>query len=190
MEKTLYDILEVSPSATHDAIRANYSRLSAQLDEQPYTADEKVLRRSALSEAFLILDSPARRATYDRRLQARPAPAEPFWTWSKAGGIAILAVVLGGYAHKQQSELARIELQKEFALGKAREAEKARAEAEARAAAAWQAYSRARAAAYDANYALQRAADLAAFKAEQERAARSTRNERLADQTPGTSPRL
>lgn len=139
-DKTLYDILEVSSSATPEAIRAAYERLSVKYDpdrpENAASADARILH-TAVKDAFLTLGNATKRAQYDKSLAAsQPRPynvevVEPFWTLPKMLVVAILVVGGSGYYYKHQKEVARLEAEKAIAAAKAREAEElAKAEAE------------------------------------------------------------
>lgn len=141
--KTLYDILEVSPSASPEAIRAAYERLSAKYD--PYTGENRSadtrLRHDAVKEAFLTLGAPEKRARYDRermaKLKIEPPPFSPAPTsaWGSATFVILLLLLIGGgllYYQKQQ-EVKRIAAEQALAEAKAREAaERARLLAEQR----------------------------------------------------------
>lgn len=143
MAKTLYYILEVSSTASPDAIRAAYERLSALYD--PYSPENRGkadvrMRHDAVKEAFLTLCNPEKRARYDQTLAPRPSAAlgtievvEPFWTLPKVIVLGIVLLVGGGlyYQHKQAE--ARLAAERAIAEAKVREAQ-AKAEAEAQAA--------------------------------------------------------
>ena len=68
MKKTLYQILEVDPSASTEAIEAAYRRLTAMRDTQWPDANTPGLMR----QAHEILSDPKRRQAYDASL-ATPA---------------------------------------------------------------------------------------------------------------------
>lgn len=139
--KSLYEILELSATASPDAIQAAHERLSKKLDpESPENAgkpDVKV-QFDAVKEAFLTLSNPEKRAKYDKALALRSQPAlrnveviEPFWTMPKMIVLAIIVVFGGGYYYKHKQTEARLAAEKAIAVAKAKEAEeKARAEAE------------------------------------------------------------
>ena len=136
MSKTLYDILEVSLSASPESIRAAYERLSAKFSESSANPAVK-LQATAITEAFLTLNNPAKRAQYDKTLLVRTQPpaysvemVDPFWTLPKL--IVLLAIVLafGGMYYKHNKDQAKLEAEKAIAVAKAKEAEeKAKAEA-------------------------------------------------------------
>ena len=134
-EKTLYDILEVSETASTEIIRAAYERMEKVWgpDGARGTDAGAAVRYAAVREAFLTLATPAKREAYDRRLFAqRQGPVEqPFWSGPKKVLLTVLVVVsVGGYAHyHRKHEQAKLEAEKAIALEKAKE-ETARAEAE------------------------------------------------------------
>lgn len=72
-QHTLYDLLEVSPNASPEVIKAAYRQLAMKYhpDRQP---DAQARRRAeeqmkAINAAYEILADPVRRAEYDRRLR-------------------------------------------------------------------------------------------------------------------------
>lgn len=65
MKKTLYDLLELSRTASQDAIISSYQRLSARIVDTEPDAENN---RKILNEAFSTLSEPARRARYDKTL--------------------------------------------------------------------------------------------------------------------------
>ena len=121
--KTLYDILEVSPEASSDSIRAAYERLSATVPKAG--SPDTDLRAMAMSEAFLTLSDPGRRAQYDKRLsmQLQPVPytevVDPFWTAGKLIGLALVLIVGGSFYYRYQRDEARLEAEKAVAAAKA-----------------------------------------------------------------------
>ena len=137
MDKTLYDILETSKSASGEAIAASYARLSAALKARLDKGDPAAqVLLTAVKEAYEVLSAPARRAAYDASLTA---PRMPRVTASVAarddfdepsssklpliiGGLVILAVAIWGYRayHKQQIEVERLRLEKLEAVEKQR----------------------------------------------------------------------
>lgn len=141
-DRTLYDILEVSNSASQDAIRAAYERLSQKSDpaheSNAGNADAR-FQHNAIKEALFTLSNAETRAQYDRKLEQRAAGAirnveilEPFWTLPKLIVAGLVVLVLGGFYFKYQQTQARLEAEKVIAAAKAKEGEdKAKAEAEA-----------------------------------------------------------
>ncbi|MGQ9487262.1 MAG: DnaJ domain-containing protein [Armatimonadota bacterium] len=72
-QNTLYDLLEVSPNASPEVIKAAYRQLAMKYhpDRQP---DAQARQRAeeqmkAINAAYEILSDPARRVEYDRRLR-------------------------------------------------------------------------------------------------------------------------
>src|SRR5262245_56199843 len=87
-ERTLYDILEVSNTASAETIRAAYQRLAEKFDATG-SADAR-FQYEAVKDAFFTLSNADKRAQYDRKLELRSAAAirnvevlEPFWTLPK-----------------------------------------------------------------------------------------------------------
>jgi colicin import membrane protein len=68
---TLYDILEVSASASPESIRASYERLHEHHASRVAGDDDAANRLIALREAYATLSDPALRQAYDRRLAMR-----------------------------------------------------------------------------------------------------------------------
>lgn len=145
MAKTLYDILELSPTASPEAIRAAYERLSRKFDPDLDAHQGKQdirLRHDAVKEAFFTLGSPEKRRRYDRSLAPSSATYtsslvdhEPFWTLPKIiAAILVLLIGVGWYMHVRHTEQ---KLAAEQAIAEAR-AKEAEAKAKAEAAAAMQ----------------------------------------------------
>jgi curved DNA-binding protein CbpA len=139
--KTLYDVLEVSSSASAETIRAAYERLSAQLDpRKPENAGNSNVKflHDSVKEAFLTLGNPALRAQYDKKVAMRSQPpvqvvevSEVFWTVPKLATLVLIVIIAGGFYWKHQREVARLAAEQAIAAAKAKEAEeKAKAEAE------------------------------------------------------------
>lgn len=138
-ERTFYDILEVSNTASAETIQAAYERLAAKFDPAKEGNAAARMQFDAVKQAFLTLGNAENRAQYDRRLSlrsftpARPVQVmEPFWTLPKLAIVGLIVLAIGGFYFKHQSEQARLEAEKAIAVAKAREAEEqARAQAEA-----------------------------------------------------------
>jgi curved DNA-binding protein CbpA len=136
MGKSLYDILEVSLSASPESIRAAYERLSAKFPVSNANPDAK-LQATAITEAFLTLGNPAKRAQYDTTLADRRQPViysveavEPFWTLPKFLVLLAVIVACGGAYYNYSKEQARLHAERAIAVAKAKEAEeKTKAEA-------------------------------------------------------------
>jgi curved DNA-binding protein CbpA len=141
-ERTYYDTLEVSNTASVDIIHAAYERLLAKFDPANAANAGNAgarMQHDAVRQAYLTLGDVERRAQYDRRLHLRsftPASAAqviaPFWTLPKMLIVGLLVLAISGFYFKYQRDQARIEAEKAVAVAKAKEAEeKARVEAEA-----------------------------------------------------------
>ncbi|HSD39246.1 MAG TPA: DnaJ domain-containing protein [Rhodocyclaceae bacterium] len=80
-KKSLYDLLEVSQSASEGAIRAAFDRLTAMYEESRLPTHNDMSQETAfnlIKDAFFTLGNPSRRDAYDARLQAPVlAPPEP-----------------------------------------------------------------------------------------------------------------
>ena len=63
--KTLYDLLEVSNSASAESIRAAYERLSAKFDTSNATSADARFQSEAIKDAFLTLSNAELRAQYE-----------------------------------------------------------------------------------------------------------------------------
>lgn len=70
---TLYDLLEVSPNASPEVIKAAYRQLAMKYhpDRQPDAQSRRWAEEQmkAVNAAYEILSDPVRRAEYDRRLR-------------------------------------------------------------------------------------------------------------------------
>jgi DnaJ-domain-containing protein 1 len=71
--KTLYDLLEVSPNASPEVIKAAYRQLALKYhpDKQPDARSRQQAeeRMKQINAAYDILSDPVRRAEYDRQLR-------------------------------------------------------------------------------------------------------------------------
>jgi curved DNA-binding protein CbpA len=138
MKKTLYDLLEVSPQASPEAIRAAYERLSRHYDELAASkpgGGDAVMHGKLVKDAFLTLANPALRRNYDAALQVRQAASAnyvgdfdvPFWSGRKILMLALVVAIGGGYYYKTQRdaalEQARLEAQAKQAELAAKQAE-------------------------------------------------------------------
>ena len=134
-DKSLYDLLELSPKASPEAVRAAYERLAPKFDpDRPENAANSgaKLQYEAIKEAFFTLGNPDKRRKYDARIAQASATiqyvetVEPFWTLSKGIVAGVVVVVVAGfyYSHqKERTRLARVEAEKHIAASKAKEAE-------------------------------------------------------------------
>ena len=131
-DRTLYDILEVSETASAQTIRAAYERLShvwgpgGTRGSAPHAA----LQHAAVRDAYLTLANPTRRATYDARLRAkRQSGAPQRYPRLRRLGIAAGVLVTAWIAYSHY--VARQELKRGLAEQTVA-AEKAKAEAQRR----------------------------------------------------------
>lgn len=108
MANTLYDLLEVSTSASPESVAASYQRLHAHYVAQQSSSDgeDATNRLIALREAYTTLSNAERRKAYDEKLAARAAVEvvqveQPH----SALKLVLLAAVIGvsglGYANYQ-----------------------------------------------------------------------------------------
>lgn len=130
MPKSLYDLLEVSPSASPESIAVSYRRLHAQFAETQSSSDNEDATNHliALREAYTTLSNPERRAAYDRKLAARASPEQqqdvkpPSYT-----RVLLLLAVIGacgfGYARYQSTQAQKAALEREQAAAEVRRAE-------------------------------------------------------------------
>lgn len=140
-DKTLYDILEVSPAASSEIVFAAYERLCAKYDpEKPGNngnPDIKIMR-SAIEEAYLTINNPEKRTQYDRKLEAKARviyqhveTIEPFWTPLRLFLLAVIVIAGGGYYYSQKKAEEKLAAEIAIAEIRAREAaENARNERE------------------------------------------------------------
>jgi curved DNA-binding protein CbpA len=76
---SLYDVLGVPATASHDELRAAFRRRSRQLHPDHAGADDRAAM-TELADAWHVLGDPVRRAAYDearRAPPARPAMSSP-----------------------------------------------------------------------------------------------------------------
>ena len=108
MKKTLYQILEVAPDASADAIRESYQGLRARHESALGPGnDDAANRLKFLKHAHDVLSDPNQRSAYDASLQSVPATeaivhSDPVpqsiyqWRrWFIGGSVALLLVVSG-----------------------------------------------------------------------------------------------
>jgi len=74
------------------------------------------LRATAITEAFLTLNNPAKRAQYDKTLLVRTQPpvynvetVDPFWTLPKLFVLLVIMLVFGGAFYKYNKDQAKLE---------------------------------------------------------------------------------
>lgn len=125
---TLYDILGLGRSATPEQVEQAYQIRINKIKSADQSTDQDMIQLRAIKEAYAVLSSPARRTTYDGKLNAAPrvtyevVESAPM-PWFKIVLVAVLLIGGGFYYHTDQTKKARIA---QLAL----EAEKAKAEAE------------------------------------------------------------
>ncbi len=69
LDDTLYEVLQVSPRAGTEVIRAAYRCLAQHLHPDKHAGDETANERLAqINHAYAVLSDPARRQSYDRSL--------------------------------------------------------------------------------------------------------------------------
>ncbi len=130
MQKSLYDLLEVSPTASQDSIAVSYHRLHAKFAELQSSSDNEDATNQliALREAYSTLSNPERRAAYDEKLAARATveqsqDGEPR---SYAKLLVLLALIGAcgfGYARYQSNLAQQATLDREKAAAEVRLAE-------------------------------------------------------------------
>ncbi len=133
MANTLYDLLEVSTSASQESITVSYQRLHAHYAALQSSSDgeDATNRLIALREAYTTLSNTERRKAYDEKLAARAA-AEVVQEAQPRSYISalLLAAVIGtsglGYAN-YQSNREQAALEKERAAVRLAEIEAQRA---------------------------------------------------------------
>lgn len=126
-DRTLYEILEVSETASQDTIRSAWDRLSARWDpdRSPIADPDARTQYAAIKEAYLTLGNPDRRAAYDRKLAAvwQTTVHKPAISFPKFAFITVAALAMGGYYYNGKREQAQLEAAKAVATAKAKEAE-------------------------------------------------------------------
>ncbi|PKO89590.1 MAG: hypothetical protein CVU18_03535 [Betaproteobacteria bacterium HGW-Betaproteobacteria-12] len=128
MANTLYDILELSPTASADTITANFKRLHAAYAATAAGGDEDAANRMiAAKEAYATLSDPVRRQKYDDALALRMARADvaPPTSGGALKWIMLLLVLgIGGFVvQKHFAEQERVRLQAEQTAAALRMAE-------------------------------------------------------------------
>ncbi|GAB4059693.1 DnaJ domain-containing protein [Uliginosibacterium sediminicola] len=144
-KKSLYDMLEVSRTASAEAIEAAFARLSAQHTQGRLKAPESLSAEaffSLIKDAYFVLGNPLRRAEYDRKFQSSVSlgidPAFEEMGLSLRSklliGLVVAAVGAYGYQSHQDSLAKQARIQAEQAAALKLEAQRAAllAEEEAR----------------------------------------------------------
>jgi len=126
--KTLYDLLEVNASASHEAIAASFIRLNACHRPLAASGEEDATNQLiAIREAYSTLSNPERRRRYDEklatRLEAVTSNDTPKLSFLKLLTLLAVAGLLAlGYG-KYQSELEKARLERERIVAAAKAAE-------------------------------------------------------------------
>lgn len=139
-DKSLYDLLEVSPKATPETVREAYERLSEKYNpfnvDGSFNSDLKI-RQDAIKEAFFILGAPEKRAKYDQdrieKLGALAPIPQTSSSWSSTSLLLVLFVLgaSGWFYYQHQKAEKMIAQERAIAAAKAREiAETERIQAE------------------------------------------------------------
>lgn len=135
--KSLYDLLEVNESASHEAIAASYKRLHAIHSNLATNGEEDATNQLiAIREAYGTLSDQERRRRYDEKLATRLEAVEPYdkprQSFMKLLIFVAVVGLLGlGYGkYQSEQEKARLERERIVAATKAAEleAQKAREE--------------------------------------------------------------
>ncbi len=130
MQKSLYDLLEVSATASQDSIAVSYRRLHAKFAELQSSSDNEDATNQliALREAYSTLSNPERRAAYDEKLAARATvePSQDDEPRSYAKLLVLIALIGAcgfGYARYQSNLAQQAALEREKAAAEVRLAE-------------------------------------------------------------------
>lgn len=131
MEKTLYDLLEVSQTASADSITSNYKRLFERHQSAAAAGSEDATNHLiALREAFHTLSDREKRIRYDQSLIQRTTKhtADSSLRIYVIAGLVALTIA-GGINYKQrqtEQELARLESERAAAAARLAEQEATR----------------------------------------------------------------
>lgn len=130
MQKSLYDLLEVSTTASAESITISYQRLHAKFSELQASSESEDATNHliALREAYSTLSDPARRAAYDEKLAARSmaeqVPENQPNSYVKVFLVLALIGACGfGYAKYQSNLAQQLALEREKAATELRLAE-------------------------------------------------------------------
>lgn len=142
MRNTLYELLEISTTASQESIAASYQRLHTQYAalQSSSESEDATNRLIALREAYSTLSNAERRKAYDEKLAARAAievveETQPRSYFKVLLLVAVIAVSSLGYARYQaKREQAILEKEKAAAAVKLAEIEAKREESERQAA--------------------------------------------------------
>jgi len=116
MKKNLYDILEVSQTASQEAIRAAYDRLSAKFDpDLPEHVGKSEIRvkYNLIKDAFFTLGNVNNRRQYDFSLRptieiSHAPEAVHSWTSGKLIPLFLIVLIGGGYIWHHKNQQAKI----------------------------------------------------------------------------------
>jgi len=130
MQKSLYDLLEVSASASPESITISYQRLHAKFAELQSSSEgeDATNHLIALREAYSTLSDTARRAAYDEKLAARAMAEQiPDSEPKSYAKVLLVLAVIGtfgfGYAKYQSNQAQQLALEREKAAAELRLAE-------------------------------------------------------------------
>ncbi len=109
MQKNLYEILEISPDATQDKIKAAMIRLGKIYAPQAQTNEASRIYFKKITQAYQILSNPYQRANYNHLLkksQEKNQKSEEYWQnkiekWGKRGKITKQCLIKGWQITKQ-----------------------------------------------------------------------------------------
>ena len=140
-KKTLYDLLEVSPVASAEAIRASFDRLTAKSDKGELTSPtglDAQAHYNLIKDAYFTLGNTTKREAYDKRLASMTAAPAAVTYYEEAPGMSaitklvicvlVISAAIYGYkihrdgevetarllAEAQKAELEKIEKQRDL----------------------------------------------------------------------------
>jgi len=131
-KKSLYDILEVSPSASDDTIKAAFERFTKKFEQKTLTPPHGLgldTYYSVLLDAYRTLSVPEKRKAYDARqnqLSAAQASSSDYYDAPSGMSFAMKAVIVigilagGAYYYKSQSDA---EIEKTRLIAEAKKAQ-------------------------------------------------------------------
>jgi curved DNA-binding protein CbpA len=111
-KKSLYDLLEVSTTASVEAIRSSFDRLTAKFEEGSLVTHaglDAQAHYNLIKDAYFTLGNPNKRADYDKKINTNTAASTPATTyyedspgmssWTKVF-LVVLVVAAGIYGYK------------------------------------------------------------------------------------------
>lgn len=127
MAGTLYDLLEISQSASADTVHSAYARIKEKLQAATLDEEDKVNQLKALKEAYRTLSDSVTRARYDQRLAARQSIQAAYVVekgpWGKIAVLGVLVAACGlGYA-KYDASREQAKLERERLIAEQKKAE-------------------------------------------------------------------